>query len=95
MLPKQRLKRGIVPGGGVAFLRAIKALEKLKLEDEDEQIGLNILKRALEEPVRQIAYNAGHEGAIVVAKIKDSKDVNFGFNAEKRGIRRHGGGGHH
>ena len=80
---KAAAEEGIVPGGGVAFLRAIKALEKLKLEDEDEQIGLNILKRALEEPVRQIAYNAGHEGAIVVAKIRDSKDVNFGFNAEK------------
>ncbi len=79
---KAAAEEGIVPGGGVAFLRAIKALEKIKLEDEDEQIGLNILKRALEEPVRQIAYNAGHEGAIVVAKIKDSKDVNFGFNAE-------------
>ncbi len=79
---KAAAEEGIVPGGGVAFLRAIKALEKLKLEDDDEQIGLNILKRALEEPVRQIAYNAGHEGAIVVAKIKDSKDVNFGFNAE-------------
>ncbi len=79
---KAAAEEGIVPGGGVAFLRAVKALEKIKLEDEDEQIGLNILKRALEEPVRQIAYNAGHEGAIVVAKIKDSKDVNFGFNAE-------------
>ena len=79
---KAAAEEGIVPGGGVAFLRAIKALEKLKLEDDDEQIGLNILKRALEEPVRQIAYNAGHEGAIVVAKVKDSKEVNFGFNAE-------------
>ncbi len=79
---KAAAEEGIVPGGGVAFLRALKALEKLKLEDDDEQIGLNILKRALEEPVRQIAYNAGHEGAIVVAKVKDSKEVNFGFNAE-------------
>ena len=80
---KAAAEEGIVPGGGVAFLRAINALEKLKLEDEDEQIGLNILKRALEEPVRQIAHNAGHEGAIVVGKIRDSKDANFGFNAEK------------
>ncbi len=79
---KAAAEEGIVPGGGVAYLRAIKVLEKTKLEDEDEQIGLNILKRALEEPVRQIAFNAGHEGAIVVAKVKDSKDVNFGFNAE-------------
>jgi len=79
---KAAAEEGIVPGGGVAFLRAVKALEKIKLEDEDEQTGLNILKRALEEPVRQIALNAGHEGAIVVGKIKDSKDTNFGFNAE-------------
>jgi len=79
---KAAAEEGIVPGGGVAFLRAVKTLEKIKLEDEDEQTGLNILKRALEEPVRQIALNAGHEGAIVVGKIKDSKDTNFGFNAE-------------
>ncbi len=79
---KAAAEEGIVPGGGVAYVRAIKALEKIKLENADEQAGLNILKRALEEPVRQIANNAGHEGAIVVAKIKDSKDANFGFNAE-------------
>ncbi|MCZ6878342.1 MAG: chaperonin GroEL [Acidobacteria bacterium] len=79
---KAAAEEGIVPGGGVAYVRAIKALEKIKLENADEQAGLNILKRALEEPVRQIANNAGHEGAIVVAKIKDSKDTNFGFNAE-------------
>ena len=79
---KAAAEEGIVPGGGVAFLRAVKALEKIKLEDEDEQIGVNILRRALEEPLRQIALNAGHEGAIVVAKVRDSKNVNFGFNAE-------------
>src|SRR2546427_512034 len=75
------VEEGIVPGGGVAFLRAIPALDKLKLEDE-EQIGVQIVKRALEEPQRLIASNAGHEGAIVVGKVRESKDPNFGFNAE-------------
>ena len=79
---KAAAEEGIVPGGGVAFVRAIKALAKTKLEDEDEQIGLNIIRRALEEPIRQISQNAGHEGAIVVAKILESKDPNFGFNAD-------------
>src|SRR5213595_1597921 len=72
---------GIVPGGGVAFLCAIPALEKLELEG-DEQIGVTIVKRALEEPIRLIVSNAGHEGAIVVEKVRDSKQPNFGFNAE-------------
>ena len=79
---KAAAEEGIVPGGGISLLRAIKGLEKLKLEDEDERIGVNIVKRALQEPLRQIAQNAGHEGAIVVAKIIESKDANFGFNAE-------------
>ena len=57
------------------------ALEKLKLQD-DEAIGVNIVKRALEEPTRQIAQNAGHEGAIIVGRVRDSKEDNFGFNAE-------------
>jgi chaperonin GroEL len=74
------VEEGIVPGGGVALLRCIPALDRLKLE-EDEAIGVNIVKRALEEPVRQIAANAGHEGAVVIARVRESKDVNFGFNA--------------
>jgi chaperonin GroEL len=74
------VEEGIVPGGGVAFIRALPALEKLKLEG-DEQIGVNIVKRALEEPLRMIASNAGHEGAVVLGKVKESKDVNLGFNA--------------
>ena len=74
------VEEGIVPGGGVALVRAIPALDKLKLED-DEKIGVNIVKRALEEPLRTIASNAGFEGAIVIGKVKDSKDPNFGFNA--------------
>ncbi|MFB3142793.1 MAG: chaperonin GroEL [Acidobacteriota bacterium] len=79
---KAAAEEGIVPGGGVAYLHAIKALEKTKLKDEDEQIGVNIIRRALEEPLRQIVHNAGHEGAIVVAKIRESKNPNFGFNAD-------------
>jgi chaperonin GroEL len=75
------VEEGIVPGGGVALLRCIPALEKLMLED-DEAIGVNIVKRALEEPTRQIVQNAGHEGAIIVGRVRDSKDDNFGFNAE-------------
>jgi chaperonin GroEL len=75
------VEEGIVPGGGVALLRCIPALEKLKLQ-EDEAIGVNIVKRALEEPMRQIVQNAGHEGAIIVGRVRDSKDDNFGFNAE-------------
>ena len=74
------VEEGIVPGGGVALLRASIALEKLKLED-DEQFGVTIVRRACEEPVRQIVLNGGIEGAIVVEKIKTNNDPNFGFNA--------------
>jgi chaperonin GroEL len=75
------VEEGIVSGGGTALLRCLPALEKLKLHD-DEAIGVNIVKRALEEPMRQIAQNAGHEGALVVGRVRESKDENFGFNAE-------------
>ena len=71
------VEEGIVPGGGVALVRCIAALEKLKLQD-DEAIGVNIVKRALEEPMRQIALNAGQEGAVIVGRIRESKDDNFG-----------------
>jgi chaperonin GroEL len=74
------VEEGIVPGGGVALTRCIPALDKLKVEG-DEQIGVNIVKRALVEPLRQIAENAGEEGAIVLGKVNDSKDNNFGYNA--------------
>src|SRR6202047_3490339 len=74
------VEEGIVPGGGVALSRCVAALDKLKLEG-DEQIGVNIVKRALVEPLRQIAENAGEEGAIVLGKVNDSKDANYGFNA--------------
>jgi chaperonin GroEL len=74
------VEEGIVPGGGVALARSVSALDKLKLEG-DEQIGVNIVKRALVEPLRQIAENAGEEGAIVLGKVNDAKDTNFGYNA--------------
>jgi len=75
------VEEGIVPGGGTALLRCLPALEKLKLHD-DEASGANIVKRALEEPLRQIAQNAGHEGALIVGRVRESKEENFGFNAE-------------
>jgi chaperonin GroEL len=74
------VEEGIVPGGGVALLRAASALEALKLEGDD-QIGINIIRRACEEPVRQIVGNAGHEGAVIIGQIKANKDPNFGYNA--------------
>jgi chaperonin GroEL len=74
------VEEGIVPGGGVALLRIIPVLEKLKLDLEDQQAGVNIVKRALQEPIRQIAENAGVEGSIVVDKVK-GKSGAFGFNA--------------
>ncbi len=76
------VEEGIVPGGGVALLRAQKALDKMKLDREDEQIGVGILRRALEHPLRQIAINAGAEGSIVVEKVRESKNPNFGYNAQ-------------
>jgi chaperonin GroEL len=75
------VEEGIVPGGGTALLRCLAAIEKVKLHD-DEAVGLGIVKRALEEPTRQIAQNSGAEGAVVVGKIRESKDENYGFNAE-------------
>jgi len=75
------VEEGIVAGGGTALLHCLPALEKLKLHD-DEAVGVNIVKRALEEPIRQIAQNAGHEGALVVGRVRESKDEHFGFNAE-------------
>src|SRR5579871_3102710 len=74
------VEEGIVPGGGVALLRAAKSLDGLKVA-EDEQIGVNIVKRAAEEPVRQIVGNAGYEGAIVIEKIRSNGDATYGFNA--------------
>jgi chaperonin GroEL len=75
------VEEGIVPGGGVALLRAAKALEGMKA-DGDEQIGVNIVRRACEDPLRQIVVNSGTEGAIVVEKIREHSNPNFGFNAQ-------------
>jgi len=78
---KAAVEEGIVPGGGVALVRSLSALEKLKAEG-DEQIGINIVKRSLEEPLRMIAQNAGHEGAVVVEKVRSNTNANYGFNAQ-------------
>jgi chaperonin GroEL len=75
------VEEGIVPGGGVALIRCIPAVEALKLHG-DEQIGANIVKRALEEPLRQIVANAGEEGAVIIGKIRDNKDTSYGYNAQ-------------
>jgi chaperonin GroEL len=80
------VEEGIVPGGGVAYLRAAKALERFKIfpdgeGDADEQVGVNIVRRALEEPLRQIAQNAGKEGSIIVARLRTEKNEQVGFNA--------------
>jgi chaperonin GroEL len=86
------VEEGIVPGGGVALLRAAKALDKFTIfepnaqgevnGDLDEQIGVTIVKRALEEPLRQIVQNAAKEGAVIVERVRSEKNVNFGYNAE-------------
>ncbi|OQY30016.1 MAG: chaperonin GroL [Candidatus Cloacimonetes bacterium 4572_55] len=74
------VEEGIVPGGGVAYLRCIKVLGSIETADSDEKIGVNIVRRALEEPIRQIAYNAGQEGSVVVQKVK-GEEGNIGYNA--------------
>jgi chaperonin GroEL len=79
------VEEGIVPGGGVALLRAASVLDTLKSGENDEKIGINIVRRACEEPVRQIVGNGGWEGAIVIEKIRANKDANYGFNAATGG----------
>ncbi len=76
------IEEGIVPGGGVAYIRAIESLSTLKGENDDEQTGIDIIRRAIEEPLRQIVFNAGKEGAVVVQKVKEGKG-DFGYNARK------------
>jgi chaperonin GroEL len=76
------VEEGIVPGGGVALLRAQARLKDFKVANQDEQIGVQILFRALEEPIRQIAQNAGAEGSIVVEKVRSNSDINYGYNAQ-------------
>jgi chaperonin GroEL len=74
------VEEGIVPGGGIAYIRAIESLTGAKGINDDETFGINIVKRALEEPLRQIVANAGGEGSIVIQKVKEGKE-DFGFNA--------------
>ncbi|MDD4108353.1 MAG: chaperonin GroEL, partial [Prolixibacteraceae bacterium] len=74
------VEEGIVPGGGVCYLRAINTLDEIKCENDDEQTGVEIIKRAIEEPLRQIVENAGKEGAVIVQKVKEGKG-DFGYNA--------------
>jgi len=76
------IEEGIIPGGGVAYLRTIEVLEKTKGENEDQNTGIAIIKRALEEPIRQIVINSGAEGSVVVQKVKEGKN-DFGYNAQK------------
>ncbi len=75
------VEEGIVPGGGVALVRAQRTLKDLKLDETDEQIGVDIIRRAIEEPLRMIVHNAGHEGAIVLEKVRSAKDDSYGYNA--------------
>ncbi|MDD2413207.1 MAG: chaperonin GroEL [Bacteroidales bacterium] len=74
------IEEGIIPGGGVSYIRAISALDSLKADSDDEKFGIDIVRRSLEEPLRQIVLNTGHEGSVVVNKVKEGKD-DFGFNA--------------
>ncbi|HEX5930440.1 MAG TPA: chaperonin GroEL [Methyloceanibacter sp.] len=76
------VEEGILPGGGVALIRAQKALDKLDAANEDQKVGINIVRRALQAPARQIAENSGEDGAVVVGKIVDKSDYSFGFNAQ-------------
>jgi chaperonin GroEL len=76
------VEEGTVPGGGVALLRALKVLDGLKPANEDQRVGINIVRRALQAPARQIAENSGEDGAVVAGKILDSKDYAFGYNAQ-------------
>jgi chaperonin GroEL len=76
------VEEGILPGGGVALIRASKALDKVKPANEDEKTGIDIVRRAVEAPIKQIASNSGVDGAIVIDKVRESKDTNFGFNAD-------------
>jgi len=75
------VEEGIVPGGGVALLRTLKALDKVKGDNHDQQVGVDIIKSALQEPIKQIVGNAGIEGSLVVEKVISAKDANYGFDA--------------
>ncbi len=76
------VEEGIVPGGGTALLYATRALDKLKLDDPDQQVGVEIVRKAIQAPVRQIAQNAGVDGAVIAGKLLEQKDTNWGFDAQ-------------
>jgi chaperonin GroEL len=76
------VEEGILPGGGVALLRSVKALENLKTANDDQRVGIDIIRRAIEAPVRQIAENAGAEGSIIVGKLREKTDFSYGWNAQ-------------
>ena len=76
------VEEGIVPGGGVALLNAIKVLDSIKVQDDDQRVGVDIVRRALQAPVRQIAENAGQDGAVVAGRILDKGNATFGFDAQ-------------
>ncbi len=76
------VEEGIVPGGGAALVYAVKALEKLKGANEDQNVGINIVRRALEAPCRQIATNAGADASVIVGKLRESKSETYGYNAQ-------------
>jgi chaperonin GroEL len=75
------VEEGVVPGGGVALIRAIKALDKVQVANDDQRVGVEITRRAMQAPLRQIVANAGEESAVILAKVEASKDQNFGYNA--------------
>merc|ERR1712046_179410 len=76
------VEEGIVPGGGVVYIKAIKALDKVKGQNEDQNVGVEIVKKALKAPAKQIADNAGQDGAVIVGKLEENDDANFGYNAQ-------------
>jgi chaperonin GroEL len=80
---KAAVEEGVVAGGGAALLYALKALDKIRAANDDQKVGIEIVRRALQSPVRQIAENAGFDGAVVAGKMLDQKDTNFGFDAQK------------
>ena len=89
------VEEGIVPGGGVALLRPVKALESLKTDNDDQKIGINIVRKALQAPARQIAQNAGEDGSVVVGKILESNQVQLRLQRPDRRVRRSRRGRHH
>jgi len=76
------VEEGILPGGGVALLRAVKALDNLATANQDQKVGIEIVRRAIEAPVRQIAENAGAEGSVIVGKLREMSDFSYGWNAQ-------------